>query len=336
MEAIVLKDFGGTENFELQTALKINEPGEQQVLVKIYASGFNPIDYQMRKGGPERARLHSRILGREFSGVVEKTGTGVTNFKIGDEIFAASGSMGSNGTYAQYILVPESILAVKPDRLSFQEAAAIPVAYLTALQVYDRLQINKSESILIAGGAGGVGLALIKLLIAAGHARLIATAGSPESHDILIDTGLLTQQIVNYKQDDLIDKLRTANAGEDFDYCVDLVGAAISEVGAEALKLNGTYADVTALSTEKARSSLFNKGATVINISNYAYSLYHQYDWYGKNLKRIADMIDVGVIKAPPVRVFKGLSIESVTEAHHILEENGTLGHKLVMSVIDK
>lgn len=106
MKAIILNDFGGVENFSMAT-LPIPEPGPHAVLVKIAATAFNPIDYQIRQGATERKRMHPPVLGREFAGVVEKTGDAVTRFKAGDAVMAAAGSMGSNGTYAEYISVPE-------------------------------------------------------------------------------------------------------------------------------------------------------------------------------------------------------------------------------------
>lgn len=106
--------------------------------MKIIASGFNPIDYQMR----ENKRLHSPVLGREFSGVVTSIGKSVKDFKPGDAVFCGSGSMGSNGTYAEYISVPESIVALKPDSISFQQAAALPFVGLTALQCLHRMKLQ--------------------------------------------------------------------------------------------------------------------------------------------------------------------------------------------------
>ena len=143
MQAVILKDFGSTANFILEDNFPVPVPGNSDILVKIKATAFNPIDYQMRQGKTERKRMHSPILGREFSGIVVKTGELVTRFSEGDAVFAASSSMGSNGTYAQYISIPELIAAKIPEGLSFEEAAAIPIAYLTALQTFNRLPLKK-------------------------------------------------------------------------------------------------------------------------------------------------------------------------------------------------
>lgn len=332
MKTIILNGFGGTDKFELND-VDCPKVVEGHVLVKIWAAGFNPIDYQMRKGGEESARLHSPILGREFAGVVVQVGKGVTNFAVGDEVFAASGSIGSNGSYAEYISVPETILVHKPKTINFEQAAAIPVVYLTALQLVDRLNINESESIFITGAAGGVGLAFVKLLVQRKHHKIVVTAGNVTSRAVLLAAGLEQHQIIDYKSENLKQLINVANHNNLFDIAVDLVGGKLSELCATQLKLNGKYADVTALTTQRARQHLFDNGAVIYNISNYAYALHHQYQWYGNQLKRIAEMLAQKSISAPPICIFYGLSTRSVTDAHDRLETNRTQGRKLVMTI---
>lgn len=333
MKAIVLKGFGGTENFEFTENIALPEFGPEEVLVKIEAAAFNPIDYQMRKGGPESNRLHSPILGREFSGMVIGVGAAVSQFSPGQAVFAASGSMGSNGAYAAYIVVPAAILALKPSNLSFQEAAAVPVVYLTALQIVDRLQIHPKARVLLTGAAGGVGLALVKLLLDGGHENLVLTVGNARSREVLLKAGVSESQIVDYHSKDLAQLILAKNNGEMFEVCIDLVGAEMSELCAQLIQLNGSYADVTAFETAKARSEFFDKGAVVYHISNYAHSLYHNFKWYGDQLRRIAEMLESNRITAPPVLVFESFSTQSVADAHQMLEENTTNGKKIVMNI---
>ena len=111
MKAIVLHQNGEFKLEEINTP----QPKDHQVQVKIAAAGFNPIDYQMTENAMERKLLHSPILGREFSGIVSAIGENVTNFKTGDSVFCGSGSMGSNGTYAEYVCVPAEILLHLPN-----------------------------------------------------------------------------------------------------------------------------------------------------------------------------------------------------------------------------
>ena len=157
MKAIVLHQKGEFKLEEVDTP----QPKEQQVQVKIAAAGFNPIDYQMTENAMERKLLHSSILGREFSGIISAIGERVTDFKIGDPVFCGSGSMGSNGTYAEYICVPAAIVMHLPKNISFEESAGISSVGLTALQSINRMKANLTDSILVTGGDSGVGNMLL-------------------------------------------------------------------------------------------------------------------------------------------------------------------------------
>lgn len=332
MQVIVLNDFGGVENLSAAT-LPIPEPCDHEVLVHIRAAAFNPIDYQMRQGATERKRMHSPILGREFSGVVVKTGKSVQQFAVGDAVMAASGSMGSNGTYATHISLPSEILVHKPPHLSFAEAAAVPTAALTALQCFKRLQLPSSARIFITGAAGGVGLALVKLLLATGYKQLLVTAGNEDSRQQLLLAGLASSQIIDYHLPDLLQTILIQQEGKLFDACIDLVGGHLSELCADVLITNGIYQDVTALSTAAGRESLFHKGAVIMNISNYAYSLTGDLRYYGDGLRQITAMLEKGILTPSPVYVTGTLSVETVQQSHELLERNQSKGRKLVMTV---
>ncbi|HEY9260866.1 alcohol dehydrogenase catalytic domain-containing protein [Chitinophaga sp.] len=332
MQAIVLNGFGGVENFSA-TILPIPEPNDNEVLVNIRATAFNPIDYQMRQGATERKRMHSPILGREFSGVVIKTGKAVQHFAVGDAVMAASGSMGSNGTYATHICLPADILVHKPQHLSFAAAAAMPTAALTALQCFKRLQLPTSARIFITGAAGGVGLVLVKLLLAAGYTQLLVTAGNEDSQQQLLLAGLTSSQIIDYHLPDLLQTILIQQEDKLFDACIDLVGGHLSQLCAALLLTNGIYQDVTALSTAAGRETLFHKGAVIINISNYAYSLSGHLQYYGDGLRQITAMLEKGILTPSPVYVTGTLSVETVQQSHELLERNQSKGRKLVMTM---
>ena len=333
MKAIILKDFGSTDNFILEDNHAIPEPGDHEVLIRIKATAFNPIDYQMRQGKTERKWMHSPILGREFSGIIVKTGRSAHQFKISDLVFAASGSMGSNGTYTEYISVPELILARKPENITFEEAAAIPSASLTALQCFNRLAIKESDSVFISGAAGGVGMALIKILIAKGYKKIIVTAGNEESKNQLLKAGLKEEQLIDYKIENLSEVIIDRNKGQLFNHCIDLVGGQMSLICAEVIITNGTYADVTALTTASAREGLFHKGAVIVNISNYAYSLEKNYSYYGESLNEFMKLMKHLSLTPPAILNVGLLAVETVKRAHQILEDNLTKGRKLVMQI---
>ncbi|WP_431612094.1 NADP-dependent oxidoreductase [Chryseobacterium sp. 'Rf worker isolate 10'] len=327
MKAVILNKNGKLEDgFAEQPQPKSNE-----VLIQIKASGFNPIDYQMLENELERKLISSPILGRELSGIVVDKGSEVTEFNIGDEVYCGSGSMGSNGTYAEYIAVPEAIVSFKPKNISFEQAAAIPSAGLTSLQIFNRLKLNPENTVLVTGATGGVGSFLIKLLLAHNIRKITATVGSEENRQILLNLGLKNHQIINYKEENLIQNIVKANNNQPFEYGIDLVGNYMSEVTAEVLKINGTYVDVTALVTKEAHEALFNKGTLIINISNYTYGMVKKYEYYKNSLLEIKELLENETISPPQYKIVGNLSLETVLQAHSILKNNQAQGHKLIM-----
>ncbi|MCJ7934985.1 MAG: NADP-dependent oxidoreductase [Chryseobacterium sp.] len=328
MKAVILNKNGELENGITEQP----EPKGNEVLIRIKASGFNPIDYQMLENELERKLISSPILGRELSGIVVDKGSEVTEFNIGDEVYCGSGSMGSNGTYAEYIAVPEAIVSFKPKNISFEQAASIPSVGLTSLQIFKRLKLQPEQTILITGATGGVGSFLIKLLLADNIRQITATVGSEENRQILLNMGLKSDQIVHYKEENLIENILKANHDRPFDIGIDLVGNGMAEVTAEVLNINGTYVDVTALLTKNAHELLFNKGSLIMNISNYTYSMIKKYDYYKNSLEEISERIETGTIAPPQYKVVGDLSLETVLQAHSILKNNQTQGHKLIMN----
>ncbi|MBP1165544.1 NADPH:quinone reductase-like Zn-dependent oxidoreductase [Chryseobacterium sp. PvR013] len=327
MKAVILNKNGKLEDgFTEQPKPKSNE-----VLIQIKASGFNPIDYQMLENELERKLISSPILGRELSGIVIDKGSEVTEFNIGDEVYCGSGSMGSNGTYAEYIAVPEAIVSFKPKNISFEQAAAIPSAGLTSLQIFKRLQLNPENTVLVTGAAGGVGSFLIKFLLAHNIRQVIATVGSEENRQMLLKLGLKDHQIINYREENLIENILKANNNQPFEFGIDLVGNSMSEVTAEVLKINATYVDVTALVTKDAHEMLFNKGTLIMNISNYTYGMIKKYEYYKNSLLEIKRLIENGTILPPQHKLVGNLSLDTVLQAHSILKNNQTQGHKLIM-----
>ncbi len=335
MKAVILNEYGSVANFLLaEVETPVN--GENSVLVQVKATAFNPIDYQMRQKLPESKLVKSAILGREFSGIVVEPGKKVTAFAAGDEVVAYVGSLASNGTYAELVSVPQELLVRKPPRLSFAEAAAIPMAGLTALQCVERLRLDQQQSVFIGGGAGGVGTMIIKLLLASGMTQLVTTAGSAESKTHLIHLGVRADNIIDYRQADIVQHILARNSSQPFDCCIDAVGGPLSEVCGAIIQVNGCYADITNLATERAKEQLFDKGTTILNISNYAYGLSGQASalgYYGQKLSHLFHLLEQGILTPLPIHLVGGFSAESVRVAHTLLEQNQTKGRKLVMTV---
>lgn len=333
MKAITLKNFGGVENFEL---VEVDDPKlkDNEVLVKIKATTFNPIDYQMRQGSTESKLLKSPILGREFSGEIMQLGKNINTFDIGDKVSAYVGSLGSNGTYAELISAPAELLAKTPSQLTFAEATAIPMVGMTALQCFNRLAIPKEKPIFISGGAGGVGTVFIKLLIANGNTNIYTTAGNDESIHHLKSLGVNSNNIINYKNQDIVKVL--SNKVGSFEYIIDLVGGNMSETCAELIDIFGTYVDITFLATVKAKETLFDKATQIINVANYAPTLKENsenLEYYGKMLKELFNKIEKDIISPTAIKTVGSLSVETVKKAHQLMENNQVRGKKLVMTV---
>lgn len=335
MKAITIKSFGSIDSFKHE---EVEQPQVQndEVLIKIKATAFNPIDYQMRQGATESKLLKSPILGRELSGEIMQVGQHVDEFVIGDKVSAYVGSLASNGTYTEYISVPARLVAKNPSTLSFEQATAIPMVGMTALQCFNRMAVPKEKTILVIGGAGGVGTILIKLLLANGNTKILTTAGSTESIEHLTSIGINRDNIIDYHKEDVLSALKRKHEGHSFEYIIDLVGGKMSEVCADLIEVFGTYVDVTFLVTDIAREKLFDKAATVINITNYAPASTQTEEslaYYGNSLKTLFDKIEQNIITPTAINVIGDLSIETVQKAHQLMENNQTKGKKLVMYV---
>lgn len=333
MKAVILTTFGGTENFEL-TAYPKPQCKENEILVAIKATAFNPIDYQMRRGDTESKLLKSPILGRELAGEVEEVGSKVTRFRKGDRISAYVGSLGSNGTYAEYISFPSELAAIIPSGVDYAQAAALPLVGMTALQVTDRITLDPSLPLFISGGAGGVGTILIQLLKAKGYDQIITTAGNANSIEHLQRLGVAPDHILDYKAANLGEEITRLLNGRPLDYAIDLVGGTMAELCASLLSVHGNYVNVTNLVPANAMETLFDKATTMLHVANYTYMLGPHPEGtaiYGKLLDRLFRMIASQVISPAPVNIVGPLSRETVQEAHRLLEGNLSQGKKLVM-----
>ena len=189
MRAIAVNGWGGRDALEL---VDVEPPpvAPDGVLIRIRAASLNPVDYKVRGGKLAGAfPFHFPvILGWDAAGVVEQVGPAVTWFRPGDAVYGYCRRHDLEyGTYAEFTTVPEGFLAHMPEELSFEEAAALPLASLVAHQSLERLGLRGGEYLFLTGGAGGVGHIAIQLALARG-ARVIATA-SPANHDFLRELG---------------------------------------------------------------------------------------------------------------------------------------------------
>src|SRR5947199_4127165 len=188
MKAIVVHEYGGPEVLKYEGRPR-PEPKEDQILVRVIAAGVNPVDDASRS--EKYAKFFGITLpfipGYDIAGVVEKTGANITKFKAGDSVYAYL-NLKDGGGYAEYAVATEVEAAPKPKSISFVEAAAVPVVALTAWQaLIDTAKLSAGQTILIHGGAGGVGSLAIQIAEEVG-AKVIATAAT-RSQDLLKHTG---------------------------------------------------------------------------------------------------------------------------------------------------
>ncbi len=221
MKAMVLPNFGGADLLELRDVKK-PEPGPGQVLVQVAASGVNPVDAKLRADGSWAQLPLPVILGYDAAGVVKAAGPGVAEFSSGDEVYFTPEIFGNpHGSYAEYTVAPAAIVSRKPKGLSFEEAAAIPLAGGTAWEaVIRRLRIRAGETLLIHGAAGGVGSFAVQFAKAAG-ARVIATA-SAGNRDALLELG--ADVAVDYNRRDAAQTALDETGGTGVDAAFDISG----------------------------------------------------------------------------------------------------------------
>ncbi|KLI77129.1 MULTISPECIES: NADP-dependent oxidoreductase [Lacticaseibacillus] len=218
MKAIAIDQYGPLTNLH-EVQLPTPQIGADEVLVQVKATSVNPIDWKARQGLLQDMFSWDFpvVLGWDLSGVIIQTGQDVTQFKVGDEVFARPDidKDGRRGTYADYAAVKEDKLALKPKNVSFEDAAAIPLAGLTAWQVVvDRLHVKRGDKILVQAGAGGVGLFAIQIARYLG--AYVATTASAENRQFLLDLG--ADEVIDYHQQKITDVLK------DYDAVFDTVG----------------------------------------------------------------------------------------------------------------
>lgn len=211
--------------------------------MRIKAIGINPIDCKIRSA-PERFPVTFPVIpGCDGAGIVQAVGLQVKNFKPGDEVyFSQPGFNKRQGTYAEYVLVDAELLALKPHTLSFEQAAAAPLVFITAWEaLHDRARIIRDQTILINAGAGGVGHAVIQLAKLAG-AKVITTVSSEEKANFVRRLGV--DKIINYRTQDLISEVSQWTDGKGVDIAFDTVGPEVLQTCFQCVR---PYGDVVTI-----------------------------------------------------------------------------------------
>ncbi|MEP7043183.1 MAG: zinc-dependent alcohol dehydrogenase family protein [Dokdonella sp.] len=219
MKAAVLHEYGAP--FQLNSVAR-PVPAAGQVLVRIVASGVNPLDLKIRAGAAAHARHPlPAILGIDLAGVVEAVGADVSAFRRGDEVYGMTGGVGGvQGSLAEFAAVDAALLAHKPAHLSMREAAALPLIFITAWEgLVDRARLRAGQTLLVQGGGGGVGHVAIQIGRAFG-ADVFATA-SADHADLLLRLGATP---IDYRATSVEDMVARHSGGRGFDVVYDTAG----------------------------------------------------------------------------------------------------------------
>ena len=203
MKAVRIHEFGGPDNLVYEDAPK-PEAGDGEVLIQVAAAGINPVDSMIEQGKMEQQAPHSLPLipGWDVAGTVAAVGPGVTNFQVGDPVFAFADAR-RNGAYAEYVLVSAATLAAKPAATDFTAAAAIPLAGTTAWEaLFEQTNLTRGQTILIHGAGGSVGGFAVQFAKAVG-AAVIATA---TGDDVAYVQNLGADTVIDYKTEKFEDK----------------------------------------------------------------------------------------------------------------------------------
>jgi NADPH:quinone reductase-like Zn-dependent oxidoreductase len=205
-----------------------------QVLVRIAASGLNPLDTKIRAGRADHARQPlPAVLGLDMAGTVDAVGSAVTAFKAGDEVYGLVGGVGGHqGTLAEYIAPDASLLALKPKNLNMRQAAALPLSVITAWEgLVDRAHVHAGQTALIHAGAGGIGH--IAIQIARAHGAKVFATVSPEKQSIVEDLGATP---IDYRSIPVEQYVADSTGGQGFDIVYDTVGGATLDASFNAVK----------------------------------------------------------------------------------------------------
>ncbi len=207
------------------------------VLVQIHASGVNPLDAKIRAGAAGHAQHPlPAILGLDMAGVVVETGPGVTRFKAGDAVYGLTGGVGGHqGSLAEYASVDADLLALKPENLTMRQAAAIPLAFITAWEgLVDRAHVQAGQTVLVHGGAGGVGHMAVQIAKARG-ARVFATDRKTKAEYLTA----LGATPIDFERDDVDTYVAAHTGGRGFDLVYDTGGGAVLDASFKAVRTFG-------------------------------------------------------------------------------------------------
>jgi NADPH2:quinone reductase len=314
---MVIPAFGPLQSFEKRD-LPTPKPRAGEILVRVIASGTNPVDAKIRASGYWAKITPPVVLGYDVSGIVDELGPGVTEFAVGDEVFYTPEIFENHyGSYAEFNVVPAAIVARKPRNLSHIEAAAVPLAGGTAWEaVIRRLKLRLWETILIHGGAGGVGSFAVQFAKATG-ARVIATA-STSNQDTLKELG--ADVCIDYRQTDVTEAVLRETDGKGVDAVFDTVGGTMIAQSLAMVRPFGRLA--TVLGPQGDLAPLYTRNLTLHGVF-----LTRE----RARLEEMTPLLERGLVRPLIDQV---LPLEEVAKAHERLDSGHGRG-KIVLRVAE-
>jgi len=335
MKAIGLTRYLPIEKEESLQDIELPKPEARgrDLLVKVNAISVNPVDTKIR-APKDQVEDTPRILGWDAAGEVVSVGQQVTHFAVGDQVYYA-GDITRSGSNCEFQLVDERIVGRKPASLSFTEAAALPLTSITAWEaLFERLQISVrgddvGKSILIIGGAGGVGSITIQLAKQLAKLNVIATASRPESQQWCLDRG--ADSVVNHHQS-LDDELAAIDKPlVDYILCLNSTAQHWPAM-AKLIKPQGKICSIVDASNVDL-SLLKSKSATFVWEFMFTRSMYKTPDMIEQQrlLNTVAKLIDDGVLVSTANTLLHPINAENLRKAHKMIEQGNAIG-KLVLS----
>jgi tumor protein p53-inducible protein 3 len=300
--------------------------GDDEVLVNIYATALNRADLMQRVGKYPPPPDASDILGLEMAGRISALGTNVTGWQVGDRVCALL----PGGGYAEQVNVPQQMLMPIPNGWSYEQAAAMPEVFYTAyVNLFVEAGLQKGETVLIHGGASGVGTAAIQLVREAG-CRVFVTAGTDEKTARCSELG--AELAINYKKEDFAKRIQDYTKGEGVDVILDMVGAAYLKRNLQLLRLRGRLVFIATLSGAKAEinlATLMGRRLRMIGSVLRSRSLAEKIEIKQQLMEQFWPLLEKGTIQPVIDSIYP---IEQSNEAHQRMTNNQNIG-KIVLQV---
>lgn len=314
MKAVQINGYGGVEVLELNQNAPKPSPSENQILVEVYASSLNPIDWKIRAGYMKNAGWLDKLkfpitLGSDFSGKVIEIKDRTPELKVGDEVYGYANVLyGGSGAFAEFAVVNNTNLARKPKNLGHDEAASLPLVGVSALQaIEDNIKLKSGQKILIHGGAGGIGHLAIQLAKAIG--AYVATTVSSSDMDFVEELG--ADEVIDYKTQKFEEIIK------DFDAVFDTVGGETRDKSFKIIKKGGILVSMLGDPDQKLAQ---NCGVIPIALNT---------DVNSDNLKRLTGLVEEQIIKPQVDKVYP---IEKAQEAFTYQEQSHPRG-KVVLKI---